>query len=76
MRAEKEKLPPTIAELFADAKDEGLVKGREEGRDEGRKETKKMLAQELIREDFSDEHIAKLIKLDLKEIIKIRKSLR
>ncbi|MFC4025109.1 hypothetical protein ACFOUV_15040 [Oceanobacillus longus] len=68
MRAEKEKLPPTIAELFADAKDEGVVKGREE--------TKKMLAQELIREGFSDEHIAKLTKLDQKEIIKIRKSLR
>ncbi|MGJ9458107.1 hypothetical protein [Oceanobacillus sp. CF4.6] len=84
MRAEKEKLPPTIAELFADAKDEGLVKGREEGRekgreegrDEGREETKKMLAQELIREDFSDEHIAKLTKLGIEEVVRLRKSLQ
>ncbi|MFC4025107.1 hypothetical protein ACFOUV_15030 [Oceanobacillus longus] len=64
MRAEKEKLPPTIAELFADAKDEG------------REETKKMLAQELMREGFSDEHIAKLTKLGIEEVVKLRKSLQ
>ncbi|WP_249869236.1 hypothetical protein, partial [Oceanobacillus saliphilus] len=72
MRAEKEKLPPTIAELFAEAKDEGLVRGREQGREEGREEAKKMLAQELIRENFSDEHIAKLTKLKVEEVARLR----
>ncbi|WP_249869235.1 hypothetical protein [Oceanobacillus saliphilus] len=63
MRAEKEKLPPTLAELFAEA------------RDEGREEAKKMLAQELIRENFSDDHIAKLTKLKVEEVARLRGTL-
>ncbi|PAV31117.1 hypothetical protein CIL05_00205 [Virgibacillus profundi] len=81
MKAEKEKLSPTLAAIFAEAKEEGEAKGIEKGRAEGKaegkaegiEEAKIMFAQELIRNKYSDETIAKLTKLDVEVIKKLRK---
>jgi predicted transposase/invertase (TIGR01784 family) len=58
---------------------EGREKGREEGRKEGRKEgelkAKKETALEMLKEGLSVELIAKITKLDFKEIEELKRTL-
>ncbi|WP_382400036.1 hypothetical protein [Lentibacillus salinarum] len=71
MQAEKTNPSQTLEEIFAELRQEG----REKGREEGRKDTLKHVVQELIREDYSNEQIMKITKLDLEDVKELRRAL-
>lgn len=71
MLADKRNPSQTLAEIFAELKEEGMEKGIEKGK----KETIVHIVEKLVREDFSNEQIAKITELELEEVVKLRKSL-
>ncbi|ASK62189.1 hypothetical protein CFK37_08445 [Virgibacillus phasianinus] len=58
----------TLAEIFAELKEEGMEKGK--------KETEKNIAKKLIQKDYSDEQIMEITELELDEVVKLRKLLQ
>ena len=75
--SEKIKEAPTLAEYFKTVREEGfekgIEKGIEEGIEKGKMEEKRNLAAELLREGFSVEKVAKMVKLSLDEVKEIEK---
>jgi len=67
--SEKIKEAPTLAEYFKTVREEGFEKGIEKGK----MEEKRNLAAELLREGFSVEKVAKMVKLSLDEVKEIEK---
>ncbi|MCM3479345.1 hypothetical protein M3674_18320, partial [Caldibacillus thermoamylovorans] len=63
--SEKIKEAPTLAEYFKTVREEGFEKGIEKGIEKGKMEEKRNLAAELLREGFSVEKVAKMVKLSL-----------
>lgn len=71
-----EKVPsPTLAEVFELYRNEGIEKGLEKGLEKGRLEERRNLACELIRENFSNEKIARMTKLSIEDVIELRRKL-
>lgn len=68
MLADKRNPSQTLAEIFEELKEEGMEKGR--------KEAAKDFAEKLIRKDFTNDQITELTKLDLEEVVELRKSLQ
>ncbi len=54
-------------------REEGFEKGIEKGIEKGKMEEKRNLAAELLREGFSVEKVAKMVKLSLDEVKEIEK---
>ena len=73
--SEKIKEAPTLAEYFKTVREEGFEKGIEKGIEKGKMEEKRNLAAELLREGFSVEKVAKMVKLSLDEVKEIGKNL-
>ncbi|QWU06120.1 hypothetical protein L3V65_11325 [Heyndrickxia coagulans] len=83
--SEKLKEAPTFAEYLKTVKEEGIEigieigiekgkeKGIEIGIEKGKMEEKRNLAAELLREGFSVEEVAKMVKLSIDEVKKIEK---
>ncbi|MED4850327.1 hypothetical protein P9386_00335 [Caldifermentibacillus hisashii] len=71
--SEKIKEAPTLAEYFKTVREEGFEKGIEKGIEKGKMEEKRNLAAELLREGFSVEKVAKMVKLSLDEVKEIEK---
>ncbi|MEK6452679.1 hypothetical protein [Caldifermentibacillus hisashii] len=85
--SEKLKEAPTFAEYFKTVREEGFEKGMEKGLEmgiekgiekgfekgieKGKMEEKRNLAAELLREGFSVEKVAKIVKLSLDEVKEI-----
>jgi len=69
--SEKIKEAPTLAEYFKTVREEGFEKGIEKGK----MEEKRNLAAELLREGFSVEKVAKMVKLSLDEVKEIEASI-
>ncbi|WP_368986515.1 hypothetical protein NST54_03645 [Caldifermentibacillus hisashii] len=65
--SEKIKEAPTLAEYFKTVREEGFEKGK--------MEEKRNLAAELLREGFSVEKVAKMVKLSLDEVKEIEASI-
>ena len=74
MRAEKTDTSQTLSEIFAELKREGIEKGMERGVEKGKKEALSHVVRELIREDYSDEQIGKITKLEIEEVKAWRKT--
>lgn len=72
MLADKRNPSQTLAEIFAELEEEGMEKGIEKGKEE----TAHDIAKELIRENFPNEKVSKLTKLELEEVVELRKSLQ
>ncbi|ASN04159.1 RpnC/YadD family protein [Virgibacillus necropolis] len=68
MLADKRNPSQTLAEIFAELKEEGMEKGK--------RETEKNIAKKLIQKDYSNEQIIELTELELNEVVKLRKSLQ
>lgn len=68
MLADKRNPSQTLAGIFEELKEEGMEKGR--------KEAAKDFAEKLIRKDFTNDQITELTKLDLEEVVELRKSLQ
>lgn len=62
---------PTFGDFFTELEQKGMEKGIEKGK----KEATYNLAEELMRDGFSNERIAKLTKLELEKVVTLRKSL-
>lgn len=75
MFLQQDDMSPTLKGVFRRIKEEGLEQGREEGMAAGIQEATKNVAIELIVDGFGDEKVAKLTKLSLEEIVKLRRSL-
>jgi predicted transposase/invertase (TIGR01784 family) len=73
--SEKLKEAPTFAEYLKTVREEGFEKGIEKGIEKGKMEEKRNLAAELLREGFSVEKVAKIMKLSLDEVKEIEGSL-
>ena len=73
--SEKIKEAPTLAEYFKTVREEGFEKGIEKGIEKGKMEEKRNLAAELLREGFSVEKVAKMVKLSLDEVKEIEASI-
>jgi predicted transposase/invertase (TIGR01784 family) len=81
--SEKLKEAPTFAEYFKTVREEGFEKGIEKGLEmgiekgieKGKMEERRNLAAELLREGFSVEKVAKIVKLSLDEVKEIGKNL-
>ncbi|CEE00562.1 MULTISPECIES: hypothetical protein [Bacillaceae] len=71
--SEKIKEAPTLAEYFKTVREEGFEKGIEKGIEKGKMEEKRNLAAELLREGFSVEKVAKMVKLSIDEVKEIEK---
>jgi predicted transposase/invertase (TIGR01784 family) len=71
MRAEKTDTSQTLEEIFAELREEG----KEEGKQEGRQEVSRAFVQELAKENYTNEQIAKLTKLTLKEVALFKEQL-
>ena len=69
--SEKIKEAPTLAEYFKTVREEGF----EIGIEKGKMEEKRNLAAELLREGFSVEKVAKMVKLSLDEVKEIEASI-
>ncbi|WP_235430859.1 hypothetical protein [Heyndrickxia coagulans] len=67
--SEELKEAPTFAEYLKTVKEEGI----EIGIVKGKMEEKRNLAAELLREGFSVEKVAKMVKLSIDEVKKIKK---
>ncbi|MGY0691896.1 hypothetical protein ACW2QC_03780 [Virgibacillus sp. FSP13] len=78
MRAEKTDTSQTLAEIFEEMRQEGeevgIEKGMEKGMEQGRKNALSQVVLELIKEGFTNEHIAKITKLELDEVAELRKT--
>ncbi|PAV31115.1 hypothetical protein CIL05_00195 [Virgibacillus profundi] len=72
---EKKKEVPDLFGIFAEAMVEGKEEGRAEGRLEGIIEAKRMVAQELMRENFSNEYIVKITRLDVESVRKLKETM-
>ncbi|KIO58499.1 hypothetical protein B4064_3686 [Caldibacillus thermoamylovorans] len=73
--SEKLKEAPTFAEYLKTVREEGFEIGMEKGIEKGKMEEKRNLAAELLREGFSVEKVAKIVKLSLDEVKEIGKNL-
>jgi predicted transposase/invertase (TIGR01784 family) len=85
--SEKLKEAPTFAEYFKTVREEGIEigmekgleigmeKGFEKGIEKGKMEERRNLAAELLREGFSVEKVAKIVKLSLDEVEEIGASI-
>ncbi len=71
--SEELKEAPTFAEYLKTVKEEGIEIGIEKGIEKGKMEEKRNLAAELLREGFSVEKVAKMVKLSIDEVKKIKK---
>jgi len=68
MYLDRKNLPPTFGELMEQEKEEGKEIGKKIGREEGQR----LVAQELLQDGMSVERVAKLAKLPIEEVEKIR----
>lgn len=73
MFSEKIKEAPTFAEYLKTVEEKGIEKGMEKGIEKGKMEEKRNVAAELLREGFSIEKVAKIVKLSLNEVKEIEK---
>ncbi|MFS0644070.1 hypothetical protein [Siminovitchia sp. 179-K 8D1 HS] len=72
LRSEEFMKLPTLADMWEKWKEEG----KKEGMEKGRMEERQRLAIELLKENFTDEQVAKLTKLSLEEVLELKGQLR
>lgn len=80
LRSEEFMKLPTLADMWEkwkeEGKKEGIEKGMEKGMEKGRMEERQRLAIELLKENFTEEQVAKLTKLSLEEVLELKGQLR
>ncbi|WP_417897684.1 hypothetical protein ABN702_15495 [Bacillus haimaensis] len=76
MYLDRKNLPPIFGELMEQEKEEGKEIGKELGKELeikiGREEGQRLVAQELLQDGMSVERVAKLAKLPIEEVEKMR----
>ena len=68
----KNDIPPTVAEMMARNREEGMEEGIKEGIKKGGFDERKTLARSMITRGYSNEEITELLPLSLEEIENLR----